>query len=277
MQPSFKGLSFEEGFFHSQETYIHPTAIIGDQVTLGTNVKIGPYCVVIGKVTIGNNTRLHGHVTIGYPAEVKGLMDNHGTITIGEQCEIREFATIHAPRTADGVTSVGNYVYIMNYCHISHNCVVEDYVTMTNGTNLGGHTHVEHHAVLMANSATHQFTRVGQYTCLAAYSAIRQDVPPFSMYWGLPASFSGLNRVGLRRAGFSAETLNAIKHAAKLYFQDKLPFAAIKEAAEAEDWGAIDAVQTFLAFIEKSNRGVSRKTLADSGTSSDSSLGTGSE
>lgn len=264
IRPSFKEFSFEEGFFHSDQTYIHPTALVGPSVILGTNVKVGPYCVITGNVTIGSNTRLYAHVTIGLPAEVRGQLDVCGSITIGEHCQIREFVTIHSPRADDGsTTSIGNHCYIMNYCHISHNCVVEDYVTMTNGTNLGGHSHIEHHAVLMANSATHQFCRVGKYTCLAAYSAIRQDIPPFSTYWGLPAAFAGLNRVGLRRAGFSLDDINAIKHAAKLFFQDKLPLATLKELAAVEPWGSVTAVQDFLAFIEQSSRGVSRKITSD--------------
>lgn len=259
-----KASHFEEAFFSSQGTYIHPTAIVDEQVTLGSNVKIGPYCLITGKVTIGDNTRLYAHVVIGFPAQVLGMKTNLGIITIGANTEIREFVSIHATRTPDGKTVIGNNCYLMNYAHVSHDTILEDNVTLINNVNLGGHTHVEKNAILMANAATHQFCRIGQYTAVAPFSATRQDLPPFCLFNEMPAAYSGLNVIGLKRAGFTADSINAVKHACKLFFQDKLPLSVIQEKSMREStWGNDQNVKTFLQFIENSKRGVSRRTLID--------------
>jgi UDP-N-acetylglucosamine acyltransferase len=259
-----KASFFEEAFFDSSGTYIHPTAIIGHGITLGENVKIGPYCVLVGNMHIEANTRLYAHVTIGFPAQVTGLKESLGLITIGQNCEIREFVTIHAARAKDGKTVIGNNCYIMNYCHISHDCVLEDNVTLINNVNLGGHTHIEKQAFLMANAATHQFCRVGQFSAIAPFSGTRQDLPPFCLFSGQPAAFSGLNSIALKRSGLTEETITPLKHVTKLFYQDKLSLASIKEAAQKESaWGHNRSVMTFISFIEQSSRGVSRKTLLD--------------
>lgn len=257
-----KASLFTEAFFNSQGTYIHPTAVIGDNVVLDENVKIGPYCVVMGNVHIGSGTRLYAHVTIGFPAQVLGLKESLGSISIGKNCEIREFVTIHAARSAEGKTTIGDNCYVMNYCHISHDCTIEDNVTMVNNVNLGGHTHVEKHAFLMAAAATHQFCRIGQFTAIAPFSGTRQDLPPFCLFSGQPAAFSGLNLIALKRAGFTRETINALKHVSKLFYQDKLSLLLIKEQAQNEPtWGSDPSVAAFLSFVEQSVRGVSRKAL----------------
>jgi len=259
-----KASCFEEAFFSSQDTYVHPTAIVGDRVTLGANVKIGPYCLITGNVIIGDNTRLYAHVVIGFPAQVLGMQESLGLIEIGKNTEIREFVSIHAARNPDGKTAIGNNCYLMNYAHISHDTILEDNVTLINNVNLGGHTHIEKNVILMANAATHQFCRIGQYTAVAPFSATRQDLPPFGLFNEMPAAYSGLNVIGLKRAGFSAESINAVKHVCKPFFQDKLPLTIIKEKAAAEStWGNDQNVKTFLQFIENSKRGVSRRTIID--------------
>src|SRR3989304_1035972 len=142
--------SFEDSLFHSQETYIHPSAIVGKNVTLETNVKIGPFCILVGNVHIESGTRLYSNVTVGFPAQNRATLDSLGSIIIKKNCEIREFVTIHASKYPDGKTIIGNNCYVMNFCHISHDVVLEDNVTMTNSVNLGGHTHIEKNVVLMA-------------------------------------------------------------------------------------------------------------------------------
>lgn len=252
---------FEESFFKNSETFIHPTATVGANVKLGPGVKIGPFCVVIGNTTIGANTRLHAYVSIGFPGQVLGVKENWGTIEIGSDCELREFVTIHAPRTANGITKIGNRCYLMNFAHASHDVVLEDNVTLINNVSLGGHVHIEKNAIIMANSASHQFCRIGMYAGLGPMSGIRQDLPPFCLYSGKPARFYGLNVIGLKRGGFSRESINALKHVTKLFFQDKLPLEQIIECAQQESsWGSDAQVATFLSFIKNSQRGVSRKT-----------------
>jgi UDP-N-acetylglucosamine acyltransferase len=257
-----KASSFEEVFFNFYGTYVHPTAIIGDNVTLDENVKIGPHCVLVGKVHINSGTKLYANVIIGFPAQVFGLKKHHGSVSIGKNCEIREFVTVHAARTPEGKTLIGNNCYLMNYCHISHDCTLEDNVILINNVGLGGHTYIEKNAFLMANAATHQFCRIGQFSSIAPFSGTRQDLPPFCLFTGQPTAFAGLNLVALKRAGFTKETINSLKHVSKLFYQDKLSLAVIKENAQKElSWGNDTHVKTFITFIEHSIRGVSRKAL----------------
>ncbi len=251
--------SFEDFFFSSPETYIHPTTLIGNNVTIHNNVKIGPHCIITGHVTIGSGTRLHSNVIIGFPAQVIGMKDSLGSIVIGNNCEIREFVTIHASRYTDGKTVIGNNCYLMNYAHVSHDVVLEDNVTLINSVNLAGHTYLEKNVIIMANSATHQFCRVGKFSALAPYSAIRQDLPPFGIYSGLPAAFTRLNIIGLRRAGLNAESCDALRIVTRLFYQNKYSLETIEAMQPTESWGNNPFVHDFISFIKTSKRGVSRR------------------
>ncbi len=260
--------SFEEAFFHANTTYVHPTALVGPHVVLEDGVKVGPYAIITGNVTVGSGTRIYPHATIGFPAESVGTRIPHGTIRIGKDCEIREFVTVHASKYPDGETRIGDNAYIMNYCHVSHDVILEHNVVMINNVQLGGHTYVEHHAFLMANSATHQFARIGQYASLAPFSGIRQDIPPFCIFNGVPAGFSGLNSVGLRRAGFTSTSLQALKRVTTLFYQQKLGLEAIQEIIATDPLLTHDTcIQAFMTFIQQSQRGVSRKSAINSTTS----------
>jgi UDP-N-acetylglucosamine acyltransferase len=254
---------FEEAFFHSNDTYIHPSAIVGDNVELGNNVKVGPFCVIAGNVKIGDNTRLHANVMVGFPAQNIGTKESYGNIEIGQNCELREFVTIHASKYPDGLTKIGNSCYIMNYSHVSHDSILEDNVTLINNVSLGGHSYIEKNAFLMAYAATHQFCRVGTFTAVAPFSGARQDLPPFCLFNEQPAAYAGLNIIALKRAGFSSETINALKHVTKLFYNEKMFITKIKEIVANEPWGNNPQVQHFLNFIENSKRGVSMRAVSD--------------
>jgi len=260
--PPHVGNSFEEHFFNLNKSYIHSSSIIGSQVKIGSNVKIGPFCTIVGKVSIGDNSIIYPHVSIGFPAQNIGSQKSLGEIIIGKNCSIREFVSIGASKFDDSKTSIGNNCYIMSYSHIAHDVTLEDNVTLINSVNLGGHVYIEKNAFLMANCASHQFCRIGQYCALAPYSAIRQDLPPFCLFSGLPAKFYGLNIIALRRAGLSKENIHALKHVTKLFYQDKMLLQDIKTLAQKnteKHWATDQYVQIFITFIEKSNRGISRK------------------
>jgi UDP-N-acetylglucosamine acyltransferase len=262
-QNSFSS-SFEKGFFDTNETYIHPTSIVGPNVTLHDNVKIGPYCTIIGNTTIGPNSRIYGNTTIGFPAQDTTTTQSLGTLEIGQNCHIREFVTIHASKENNGLTKISNNCYIMNFVHIAHDVVLEDNVILVNQVNLGGHSHVEQGVMLMANTAMHQFCRIGKMSSITPFSATRQDLPPFCLFTGQPVRFSGLNLIALKRAGSSRQRINSIKHVTKLFYQDKLPFDEIKKLSvkESDEWGNDPCVIEFLSFVENSNRGISRRCLS---------------
>jgi UDP-N-acetylglucosamine acyltransferase len=240
---------------------VHATAIIEKSVILEENVTVGPFCILTGNLTIGAGTHIHSHVTIGLPAQDRTTKKSLGSIVIGKNCHIREFVTIHASKKENGITSIGNNCYIMCYSHIAHDVVLEDNVELINNVALGGHVYIEKHTMLMAYGAIHQFCRVGQYSALSPYSGARQDLPPFCLFNGQPGKFAGLNMIALKRAGFSSQSINALKHITMLFYNHKLPLSEIKQACkkECDTWGNDALVKTFITFIEKSKRGISRK------------------
>lgn len=256
--------NFEENFYYSNQTYVHPTTFVGKNVELSPGVKIGPFCTIVGNVKIGENTKIYSGVSIGAPAQHVHVDKPLGIINIGSNCQIREYVTIgSSAKSEDGKTSIGNKCYIMSYSHIAHDVILEDNVILINSVNLGGHVHVGKNAFLMANCAAHQFCRIGEFVALAPYSAIRQDLPPFCLFSGLPAKFYGLNIVALKRAGLISQNINALKHVTKLFYQDKLILSDIKKLAEQESensWANDIYVQKFINFIQNSTRGVSKQT-----------------
>ena len=245
----------------SGDTYVHPTAIVGDRVTLGSGVKIGPYCVVLGNVHIGDGTRLSAHVTIGYPAQDVGTPAPLGKIVIGPHCNIREFVTIHASKSDEGTTSIGDNCYLMTFSHVGHDVTLEENVILINNATIGGYAHIGRNVMLMAGTAIHQFCRIGKYSCVTPFGGARQDAPPFCMFTGGPAGFAGLNKIALRRAGFSSQDIAALKSVTKLFYVDKVLLADLQAQAASEPFGQNEHVQDFLSFIATSKRGVSRRTL----------------
>ncbi len=254
-------LSFEHDFFNAPGIYIHPTAIVDKRVVLGEDVKIGPYCVLLGDTQIGARTRISAFSTIGFAAQHTQVKHNHGQIIIGSDVEIREYVSIHAPVKSDGKTIIGNHCYIMNYCHIAHDVILDERVTLINNVNLGGHTHVERNVMMMANSAAHQFCRIGAYTCITPFAGTRQDLPPFCMFTGQPAQFAGLNIVALRRAGISDESINNLDLITKLFYQDKILLDTIIAQSHSASWSNDPYVQSFISFIKNSARGVSKRCI----------------
>ncbi len=253
----------EEGVF-STSALVHPTAIIGPDVQLAAGVEIGPYCIITGKTTIGSGTHLTAHVTVGYPAQNIGTTESLGTITIGSNCTIREFVSIHASKKDGGETRIGNNCYIMTYCHVAHDVTLEDNVLLVSNTSLGGHTYLERNVVMMAHAGTHQFCRVGKYTAVAPYSGSRQDLPPFCLFEGQPGRFAGLNRVALKRAGIDSASIENLRVITRQFFQRKKPLDELKALVEEKQWSDDQLVNDFITFIEKSSRGISRKTIIDS-------------
>jgi len=263
---SMDDTTFETDFFDPLKTVIHPTSIIGKNVILEDGVKIGPFCTIIGNVIIGQGTRLHAYVTIGFPAQDTGTYESIGQIRIGKNCEIREFVTIHASKKntdplLSNDTIIGNNCYIMSYAHVSHNCVLEDRVVLTNNAALAGFSYLEHDVRLMANTGIHQYCKIGKYSVIAPFSGTRQDIPPFSLFNGLPAIFSGLNRIGMRRAGYDNKSIDALNTLTKIFYIQKLLLPELIEQAKNIGIFEYPVVQEFIHFVKYSTRGVSRTSV----------------
>lgn len=254
---------------------IHPTAIVDPAAELGPGVTVGPYSIIAGQVVIGADTEIGPHVvikeftTIGarcrifqfasvgeIPQDLK-FQGERTELIIGDDNTIREYATLHRGTGAGGgVTRVGNGNLFMAYTHVAHDCIIGNGVIMSNAATLAGHILVEDRAIISGLAAIHQFCRIGRHAFVGGASAVARDVPPYSLVYGNRAKLMGLNLVGLKRAGFSDATIQALRQAFELLFLS--PTGTLKEAVAKvrEDWGHIPEVQHLLTFVETSERGI---------------------
>jgi len=252
---------------------IHRTALVDSTAHLGTDVAIGPYAIVGPNVTVGDRTQLAAHVVIerdtrigaevkvGYGsvlgADPQDLKYRGETtwVDIGDQTTIREYCTINRGTPATGKTTVGQRCFIMTYVHIAHDCVIGDDVILANSIQMAGHVTIDDHAIVSGLVPIHQFVRIGTYAFVGGGSRVNQDVPPYTKAVGNPLHLYGLNTVGLQRAGFGADVKAALKKAYRVVFNSHLTITQGVARARAEI-PAVPEVETFLRFIEASQRGV---------------------
>jgi UDP-N-acetylglucosamine acyltransferase len=255
---------------------IHPTAIVHPGAELGSGVRVGPYSIIEDQVVIGAGTEIGPHVvikpftTIGedcrifqfssvgdVPQDLK-FKGEETQLIIGNRNIIREYVTLNRGTAGGGgVTRLGDNNVILAYAHIAHDCIIGDNVVMSNGATLAGHIEVEDHAILGGLAAVHQFVKIGTYAIVGGKSAVAKDVPPYVIAAGNRARLYGLNLVGLKRKGFAQDTISALKRTYRLFFRSGLTIAQAQEAASRE-LPDIPEVNRFLAFIRKSQRGITR-------------------
>jgi UDP-N-acetylglucosamine acyltransferase len=252
---------------------IHPTAIVHPNANIARGVDIGPYCLVGENVSIGKGTVLQAHVVINgwtslgedceiYPFATIGASSQDRKYTgeraftkIGSRTVLREYVSVQRATGEDAVTAVGDDCLLLAYVHIAHNCVLGNHVTMSNLAQLAGHVEVGDFVTIGGQAGVHQFTRIGRYAMVGGASKITKDVPPFFLIEGNPAEPYGLNSVGLRRAGFSAEERNEIKKFYKILYNPKLNVSQAVEEMKAE--ASSDPGRELVAFLEApSQRGI---------------------
>jgi UDP-N-acetylglucosamine acyltransferase len=234
---------------------------VGPFSILGPNVVIGDHCQIAAHVVIERNTRLGNGVRVGYgsvlgadPQDLK-YKGEETWVEIGDATIIREYCTINRGTPATGKTTVGQRCFIMTYVHIAHDCVIGDDVILANSIQMAGHVTVDDRAIISGLVPIHQFVRVGTFAFVGGGSRVNQDVPPFTKAVGNPVHLYGLNSVGLQRAGFSPEVKLALKKAYRLVFNSHLTVSQGIGRARTEI-PAVAEVETFLRFIEASQRGV---------------------
>lgn len=255
---------------------IHKTAIVSPKAELADSVSIGPFCiigagavikkgtklisnvVVEGNTEIGEDCTVYPFASIGLPPQDIKYKNEKTGVKIGKKNIIREYVTIHRASVGGGViTEVGDSNFIMGYVHIAHDCKIGSGVTMANVTTLAGHVVVEDFAVFGGLVVVHQFTRIGAYAMVGGFSGIGQDIPPYTMASGARAKLYGLNLIGLKRQGFSDETINNLKKAYKILFREK---KTLKEALKKikADLPDTKEIRHLVEFIEKNKRGICR-------------------
>jgi len=264
---------------------VHPTAIVDRRARLDASADIGPFVVIDGPVEIGAGTRVLAHaVLLGHTSIGRDNVIHTGAVVgdapqdlsyrgaptgvrIGDRNVIREHAEIHRATSLDRPTSLGDDNCLFTRSHVAHDCQLGSGILLATGATLGGHVHVDDRAYVSGNCVVHQFVRIGRLALLRGLSRTSRDVPPFCIMDGTH-TVRAVNRVGLRRNGYSAEQIRAIQHAFRILFRTR---RNLRHAlAELEAGAPGGEVAHLLAFIRASSRGVCTGPRAqESGVSGD--------
>jgi UDP-N-acetylglucosamine acyltransferase len=231
---------------------IHPLAAVSQYAQVGIGVSIGPFCVVEPGVEIGDGCQLASRVVVktgtrlgrenhvfegavlgGLPQHIH-MPENPGRVEIGDGNVIRENVTIHRALESDHVTRIGNSCLLMVGSHIAHDCTLGNNVILTNNVMLAGHVRVDDRAYLSGAAAVHQFCRIGRLAMVGGLARVRQDVPPFVTIDGGTTMVVGLNRVGLRRAGFTPDEMHQLKLAYRLIYRGGLAWDEMLDVLRLE-------------------------------------------
>jgi len=263
---------------------IHPTAVVDPKAELDSSVYVGPYAVIEAGVSIGADSRVEAHAVVSGPTKIgeRNLIGSFATVggapqdlsykgeptelIIGDDNQIREYASIHRGTTGGKQkTVIGNNNLLMAYIHVAHDCTIGSHVLMANVATLAGHVEVADRASIGGLVAVHQFCRIGELSYIGGVSGIGLDVPPYVILAGTRnrTRISGINKVGLRRNGFSRETIKNLNSAFKIIFRS--PNLLMKDAIEVakNDFPECTEVQKLVKFFEDSKRGVVKQTIED--------------
>jgi UDP-N-acetylglucosamine acyltransferase len=232
-------------------------AIIGKNVSIGEGTKIYDGVVIEGYVKIGKNCKIFPYAVIGTPPQDLKYKDEKSYIEIGDNNVIREFVTIHSATGEENKTIIGNNNYIMAYCHIAHNCIVGNNVTLINGATLGGHVIVEDKAIISAFTAVHQYSRIGSLAMVGACSKVVKDVPPYVLADGHPLQIYGLNTRGFERNNVPIDIRNALKKLFKIFYRENLTVEEAIKKIEKEIYPYKEVLH-FIEFVKSSKLGVYR-------------------
>ena len=255
---------------------IHPTAIVdakaelADDVTVGAfsiigpDVKIdigssvGPHVVINGHTSIGKHNQIFQFSSLGEAPQDKKYQGEPTKLEIGDHNTIREFCTFNRGTAQDkGTTKIGNHNWIMAYVHIAHDCHVHNNTILANNSSLAGHVDMHDYAILGGFTLVHQFCKIGQHVITAVGSVVFKDIPPYVTASGYDANPHGINAEGLKRRGFSADSITNIKRAYKTLYRQSLTLDEAKTALAKEALKAPELI-LLVEFLNQSTRGIIR-------------------
>lgn len=249
---------------------IHPTAIVAPGAELGTDVVVGPYSIIdahamigartvigphvriTGNTTIGDDCVIHTGAVLGEPPQDRKYNHEPTYLTIGSRNIIREYVTMHLAVGEGKSTTVGDDNMFMAYSHIGHNCVVGNFVCISNYVGLSGGCRIDDRVVLGGMAGLHQYVHIGRLAMVGGYSKVAHDIPPFALY-GPPSKLYGLNTVGLRRAAFSSDLRAYLKQAYRIVCHGNQSLRDMLDLAR-QQLPSLPEIEEFLTFIERSGR-----------------------
>jgi UDP-N-acetylglucosamine acyltransferase len=234
---------------------VGPYTLIGPHVKIGAGTTVGPHCVIEGRTTIGRDNRIFQFASLGAIPQDKKYAGEPCELVIGDRNTVREFTTFNIGSPGGGgVTRVGNDNWLMAYVHLAHDCIVGDHTIFANNSQLAGHVEVGDWVILGGFTTVHQFVRVGAHGMTSINAMLLADQPPFVMSQGQPARARSMNFEGLRRRGFAAGRIAAVKAMYKALYRDGLTFEQSKQRiAELTDKTpeAAPDVAMMLSFLDR--------------------------
>jgi len=236
---------------------IEPFATIYEDVEIGEGSWIGPNAVIMDGARLGRNCKVFpGAVISAIPQDMK-YQGEITTVEIGDHTTIREFVTINKGTNARGKTTIGSNSLIMAYVHVAHDCKIGDYVILVNSSALAGEVEIDDYAIVSAASLIHQFCRVGKHAMLQGGSRVGKDVPPYITAGRIPLAYEGLNSIGLKRRGFTAEKINEIQEIYRIIYHRGFNNTQAREYIEKE-FPPTEERDEILEFMKGSKRGLIR-------------------
>ncbi len=248
---------------------IGPYSIIGPNVVIGDKTVIGSHTIIEGFTSIGSENKISHFASLGGAPQDMKYKDEPTRLLIGDRNTIREFTTIHTGTVQDeGITKLGNDNWIMGYVHIAHDCQIGDHTILSSNAQIAGHVVIGDWAILGAMSGVHQFVKIGQHAMLGGASVLVQDIPPYILAAGDKAQPYGINSEGLKRRGFTPESISTLKQLYKILYKDGLTLEHAKTSirdilSERQNKSsyppdALHSITQFLEFINSSTRGIIR-------------------
>jgi UDP-N-acetylglucosamine acyltransferase len=260
---------------------IHPTAIVSKLAQIAPDAQIGPFCIIEPDSTIGAGCILHGRVTIKegttlgtnnlvFEGAVLGGLPQHvhipekpGRVIIGSGNVIRENVTVHRALTSDHTTAIGDNCLFMVGTHVAHDCHVGNNVIMTNNAMIAGHVVVGERAYLSGAAGVHQFCRIGAFAMVGGQAHMVQDVPPYVTVDGLSSLIVGLNKIGLRRAGFDQAAIQELMAAYRVIYRSGLRWVEVLEQLRTRF--PVGPAALFYEFLSTTARGIASERRAPPG------------
>ena len=242
----------------ADDVVIGPYSIVGPDVSLGPGTRIGPHAVITGRTSIGARNRVFQFASVGEIPQDRKYGGEPTSTVLGDDNVVREFVSIHAGTAQDrATTTIGNGNLFLAYTHVAHDCVVGNGTTFSNNAQIAGHVTIGDFVVLGAYAGVHQFCHIGAHAMLAAGAIVLQDVPPYVTAQGYPAKPAGTNNEGLRRRGFTADDIGAVRRAYRTLYRAGLTLDEAR-AALAEAAASAPVVAPLVAFLAREGRGIIR-------------------
>lgn len=242
----------------AKDVHIGPYVVIGPGVEIGSGTLIGAHTVINSNTKVGCNNHIDAFVSLGGDPQHTQYKNEKTYLEIGDDNIIREFCTLNRGTVQGGnLTRLGNKNFLMAYVHVAHDCMVGNEVVLANNTSLAGHVSVEDYVVFGAFCGVHQFVTIGAYSFLGRATKVGQDIPPYVLVTGSPGGPRGLNLVGLKRRGFSEQTLRTLRRAYSLVYRQGLRLQdAIDQLVPMID--TCPELRPFVDMLQRSKRGMAR-------------------